>query len=59
MPAKRSKPESHTAIARAVERLTGTEPVRGEDLLPPELKAKYLAAKKTVRRADVAKPART
>ncbi len=40
--------DPHTDIARAVERATGTDPVKGEDLLPPELQEQYLAAKHTL-----------
>ncbi len=42
---RQAQPEPHTEIARAVERATGTEPVRGEDLLPPDLAKQYLEAK--------------
>ena len=45
MPKRKSQPDPHAEIARAVNRATDSEPVRGEDLLPPELQAAYLDAK--------------
>ena len=36
------------AIVRAVNRLTDSEPVRGEDLLPPRLAKKLREAKKRI-----------
>ncbi len=46
MPAKRpTKPDDNTQIVRAVERVTDSEPVRGEDLLPARLAKELTAAK--------------
>lgn len=45
MPKQPPKPDDNTAIVRALERATDTEPVRGEDLLPPRLAKELTAAK--------------
>jgi Zn-dependent peptidase ImmA (M78 family)/transcriptional regulator with XRE-family HTH domain len=50
MPSRKrpTKPDDNTAIVRAVERVTDSGPVRGEDLLPPRLARKLRAAKASV-----------
>ena len=47
MPSRKRKPtaDDNTRIVRAVERVTGSEPVRGEDLLPPRLAKELREAK--------------
>lgn len=45
------KPDTNTAIARAVERITGGEPVEGEDLLGSE-EAKRLLREAKARAAQ-------
>lgn len=44
-PARTPLPDANTRIVRAVNRLTDSEPVRGEDLLPPRLAKKLREAK--------------
>ena len=48
MPARKPqpKPDANTAIVRAVERVTGSERVKGEDLLPPRLAKQLREAKR-------------
>jgi hypothetical protein len=44
--------DMHNAIVDAVNSATDSEPVRGEDLLPPELREKYLKAKESAKSPD-------
>lgn len=46
------KPDANTAIVRAVDRLTDSEPVRGEDLLPPRLAKELRKAKSALKRSE-------
>lgn len=46
MPKRKPAKDSNTAIVRAVEAVTGTESVKGEDLLPPRLAKQLREAKK-------------
>ena len=48
-PARKSKTDANTAIVGAVNRLTDSEPVRGEDLLPVRLAKKLREAKKRIK----------
>ena len=45
-PARTAKPDMNTEIVRAVNRLTDSETVRGEDLLPSRLAKQLREAKK-------------
>jgi hypothetical protein len=46
----KSKPDPSQEALKAVERVTGSKPVKGEDLLgDPEMKRKFLAAKKRLK----------
>jgi hypothetical protein len=59
MPARRSQPDASQEALRAVERVTGAKPVKGEDLLgSPEMKRKFAAAKKRLKSAKPLKQAR-
>lgn len=53
---RKPNPDPHATIARAVNRATGSDPVRGEDLLPPELQAGYLEAKNRLAGSKRARP---
>jgi hypothetical protein len=50
MPARKRqpkpKPDDNTRLVLAVDRVTDSEPVRGEDLLPPKLAKDLRKAKK-------------
>lgn len=50
MPKRKPSPDDNTAIVDAVNRITGSEPVRGEDLLPPELRKQFLDTKEAAQR---------
>lgn len=51
MPKRKPQPQAddNTAIVRAVERVTGSERVKGEDLLPARLKKQFREAKKRIK----------
>lgn len=48
----KQQPDANTRMVRAVEKITGSEPVRGEDLVSSEtLKRKFRAAKARLAKA--------